>query len=98
MAERSDSTFNAIEQEAIVLLAVWGMIGEMVNYLLFVKGDTTEDVQLRFNSTVHQRLFSILLVDFLSRPTPSRSNGKIGRASCREKCVSTCRSRWSPYH
>src|SRR3546814_15640566 len=21
-----------------------------------------------------------------------------GRASCREKCVSTCRSRWSPYH
>src|SRR3546814_6803433 len=75
MAERSDSTFNAIEQEAIVLLAVWGMIGEMVNYLLFVKGDTTEDVQLRFNSTVHQRLFSILLVDFLSRPTPSRSNG-----------------------
>src|SRR3546814_16301834 len=26
-------------------------------------------------------------------PTP-----QIGRASCREKCVSTCRSRWSPYH
>src|SRR3546814_21180319 len=51
------------------------IFGEMVNYLLFVKGDTTEDVQLRFNSTVHQRLFSILLVDFLSRPTPSRSNG-----------------------
>src|SRR3546814_19083067 len=23
---------------------------------------------------------------------------EIGRASCREKCVSTCRSRWSPYH
>src|SRR3546814_20953958 len=23
---------------------------------------------------------------------------KIGRASCREKCGSTCRSRWSPYH
>src|SRR3546814_20723029 len=23
---------------------------------------------------------------------------KIGRASCREECVSTCRSRWSPYH
>src|SRR3546814_11367631 len=22
----------------------------------------------------------------------------IGRASCREKCVSTWRSRWSPYH
>src|SRR3546814_5155985 len=24
--------------------------------------------------------------------------GKIGRASCRKECVSTCRSRWSPYH
>src|SRR3546814_5477747 len=23
---------------------------------------------------------------------------KIGRASCRERGVSTCRSRWSPYH
>src|SRR3546814_21109560 len=23
---------------------------------------------------------------------------KIGRASCRKECVSTCRSRWSPYH
>src|SRR3546814_13263770 len=23
---------------------------------------------------------------------------QIGRASCREECVRTCRSRWSPYH
>src|SRR3546814_14570061 len=23
---------------------------------------------------------------------------EIGRASCRERVVSTCRSRWSPYH
>ena len=23
---------------------------------------------------------------------------EIGRASCREKCSLTCRSRWSPYH
>src|SRR3546814_12367136 len=23
---------------------------------------------------------------------------EIGRASCRKECVSTCRSRWSPYH
>src|SRR3546814_19467679 len=26
------------------------------------------------------------------------SAGQIGRASCREKCVSTFSSRWSPYH
>src|SRR3546814_9752890 len=25
-------------------------------------------------------------------------NIEIGRASCRERVVSTCRSRWSPYH
>src|SRR3546814_6397730 len=25
-------------------------------------------------------------------------NSQIGRASFREACVSTCRSRWSPYH
>ena len=23
---------------------------------------------------------------------------EIGRASCREECLSVCRSRWSPYH
>ena len=23
---------------------------------------------------------------------------EIGRASCRERCPSKCRSRWSPYH
>ena len=26
------------------------------------------------------------------------NNEEIGRASCRERCQSTCRSRWSPYH
>src|SRR3546814_10315772 len=25
-------------------------------------------------------------------------NQEIGRASCRKECVSTCRSRWSPYN
>src|SRR3546814_15207598 len=30
---------------------------------------------------------------------PLYVNGRqIGRASCRKECVSTCRSRWSPYH
>src|SRR3546814_12684604 len=33
-------------------------------------------------------------VDGLGEPV----SGQIGRASCRERCVSTCRSRWSPYH
>src|SRR3546814_91116 len=36
------------------------------------------------------------------RPTRRAPHGtrieKIGRASCRERVCSTCRSRWSPYH
>ena len=27
-----------------------------------------------------------------------RLTSQIGRASCREECAITCRSRWSPYH
>src|SRR3546814_14275020 len=30
--------------------------------------------------------------------TQLRTRGEIGRASCGQECVSTCRSRWSPYH
>ena len=30
--------------------------------------------------------------------TRGLSPDEIGRASCREKCLSQCRSRWSPYH
>src|SRR3546814_8420909 len=29
-------------------------------------------------------------------PIGHATDKKIGRASCRERCVSTCRSRWSP--
>src|SRR3546814_20583396 len=28
----------------------------------------------------------------------AREVHQIGRASCRKECVSTCRSRWAPYH
>src|SRR3546814_16366293 len=31
-------------------------------------------------------------------PTALVPTEEIGRASCRERVVSTCRSRWSPYH
>ena len=27
-----------------------------------------------------------------------RNRFQIGRASCRERCIVKCRSRWSPYH
>ena len=57
------------EQEVIVLKAIWELIDEMVNYEMFVKLSRTNDAVLMFNSRTHQRLFNILLVDFLSQPS-----------------------------
>ena len=60
--------FTPIEQEIIVLRAVWDMIFGMVNYGIFEKGHGTVEAQVTFKSATHQRLFNILLVDFLSKP------------------------------
>jgi hypothetical protein len=60
--------FTQTEQEVIVLKAVWELIDEMVNYEIFLKPTQTSDVELMFPSLTHQRLFNILLVDFLSKP------------------------------
>jgi hypothetical protein len=62
------STYNALEQEIIVLKAVWDMIDGMVNYANFEKGHRVVDAQLMFKTAEHQRLFNILLTDFLSKP------------------------------
>lgn len=60
--------FTPIEQEIIVLRAVWDMIDGMVNYVNFEKEHKTVEAQLMFCTATHQRLFNILLVDFLSKP------------------------------
>ncbi|MEP6715954.1 MAG: hypothetical protein ABJC09_10290 [Terriglobia bacterium] len=54
-----------MEREVVVLKTVWDLIDEMVNYELFAAMTTRTDVTLMFNGTTHQRLFNILLVDFL---------------------------------
>jgi hypothetical protein len=64
------AAFTTIEQEIVILKAVWDLIHEMVNYEMFAKLTQTDDVILMFNTRVHQRLFNILLVDFLSQPPP----------------------------
>jgi hypothetical protein len=46
--EMSCTPFSDVEQEAIVLNAVWGMIDGMVNYAIFDKGDAVENVTLLF--------------------------------------------------
>src|ERR1700722_13502472 len=60
--------FTQTEQEVILLKAVWELINEMVNYEMFLKLTSTSNVELRFDTRTHQRLFNILLVDFLSKP------------------------------
>jgi hypothetical protein len=63
---KSSRDYTLIEQEVIILNAVWELIGDMVNYEIFVKPNKTKDITLMPNSTTHKRLFNILLVDFLS--------------------------------
>jgi hypothetical protein len=64
--------FTEIEQESIVLNAVWQMIDDMVNYGMFVKHQKLDNTNLMFNTSTHMRLFNILLVDFLSLPQSRR--------------------------
>ena len=60
--------FNKIEQEAIVLSAICGLIDEMVNYNMFAEEWSPSWSNILFRSSTHARLFNILLVDFLSLP------------------------------
>ena len=57
-----------MEQEVVVLKSAWDSIDDMVNYSMFEKLHRTADTELRFKSERHQRLFNVLLVDFLSQP------------------------------
>src|SRR3546814_14964868 len=54
--------------------------------MLFAKG--TKGLRLNLDH-LHLEVVDIVDGDWAA---------EIGRASCREECVSTCRSRWSPYH
>lgn len=62
------TAFNKTEQEAIILNAILVMIDDMVNYQMFMKDHGTEDAVLMFTTSTHQRMFNILLGDFLSQP------------------------------
>lgn len=66
-AEKELDASTRIEQEVIVLKAVWQLVDEMVNHEMFVF--THPDAAWLTPSTLtHQRLFNILRVDFLSPP------------------------------
>lgn len=69
MGTKNNSTnFTKIEQEIIILSAIWDMIDGMVNYQIFEQLHSRKDTALTFKSAIHQKYFNIQLVDFLSRP------------------------------
>lgn len=57
-----------LEQEIVILYAVWDMIYGMVNRSMF-KIDFLSSGELHFTSNESQELFAILLADFLSLPS-----------------------------
>lgn len=70
---REQITFTPLEQEAIVLNAVMGMVDDMVNHAIFsLSGKNTQNTNLLPQTSDTLRQFSILLRDFLS---PVRGKG-----------------------
>ena len=58
---------NVIEREAIILNSAWKMINGMVNWSMFAKTDLKRPTNLMFEDVEHQKVFIILLRDFLSQ-------------------------------
>lgn len=72
--------FNDVEQEAIILNAIWDMIDEMVNFAIFAKlGPKFHNTNLLPKTNNTRRLFHVLLVDFLSPLNPGRSGSTKGQ-------------------
>ena len=61
-------TYSPIQQEVIVLAAVLDLIDDMVNLRTFGRPLTDQPTNLLPNTSTEQRVFAILLGDFLSLP------------------------------
>jgi len=69
--------FTAIEQEIIFLKASNESIGSMVNHEVLKLSEGDKGAQARFKTSIHQRFFNIILVDFLSRSAVEVTGEKI---------------------
>jgi hypothetical protein len=67
-------TYSTIQQEVIVLAAVLDLIDDMVNLRTFGPPITDRPTNLLPNTSTDQRIFAILLGDFLSLPKPHRGD------------------------
>lgn len=59
-------TLTDIEEEIILLKAVWELIDSMVNFEMLDVYGHDPDSNILFKTMTHQRFFNIVLVDFLS--------------------------------
>lgn len=59
-------TLSDIEEEVILLKAVWELIDSMVNFEMLDLYGHDPDSNILFRTRTHQRFFNIVLVDFLS--------------------------------
>jgi hypothetical protein len=73
--------YTELEQEVIVLAAVWDLIGSMVHYGNFEKEHEVNSAILMFRTKECSELFGIFLADFLSAPRP----GAFGISALRGK-------------
>ncbi len=60
--------FTEIEQEVIFLKAINESIDSMVNPTIFELMEGNGGAEIKFKTSLHQRFFNIILVDFLSKP------------------------------
>lgn len=63
---RLEIKFNQVEKEVIILKAILDLINNMVNHQVFKLLGEDPDCNISFYTEIHQRLFSIVLADFLS--------------------------------
>ncbi|MDP1947730.1 MAG: hypothetical protein Q8L77_09545 [Nitrospirota bacterium] len=79
--------FTSIEQEVIFLKASNESIGLMVNHEVIKLSEGDNGAQAIFKTSIHQRFFNIILVDFLSRSAEEVTGEKI---SSLEALVKIC--------
>ena len=56
-----------IEEEVVFLKAIKEIIDSMVNFAMLTLHGSDPDASVLFETSIHQRFFNIILVDFLSR-------------------------------
>ena len=79
--------FTAIEQEVIFLKAINESIDSMVNHQILKISESGDGAQAIFKTSIHQRFFNIILVDFLSKSARDVTGKNI---SCLDALAEIC--------